>query len=47
MESAHNNIPLLNRQALQHEDSATSCRYLGIGWEEQLRDEIEAMQKHW
>jgi integrase len=35
------------RQALQHEDSATTCRYLGVGWEEQLRDEIEAMQKHW
>lgn len=35
------------RQALQHEDSATTCRYLGVGWEEQLRDEIEVMQKHW
>lgn len=35
------------RLSLQHEDSGNTCKYLNVGKEEQMQDEIDAMQEHW
>lgn len=35
------------RMSLQHEDSGNTCRYLNVGQEEQIKDEMDAMQEHW